>query len=739
VIQQDYTTASTVVVRMIQPARMRVLWQQTVTLCFTVVGLSGYYPSTSALAFGVRRGSRSNMLQHGQRTFTTSDQSRTAANNRYPTQSRLLSATAGTVSSSSSSSTDGHDDDLFDDETWQAYQNVIQKVMQEQRVLKKNTIQDMEPIRDYLLSNRVWLDPPAWLLDNNNNNSARFDLKEQKQRFLNETGLSTPQYDYAMRCLTYTGDVCAKEKLAGPVVVAWHKLKESGMIPRENCVSTFMYILGLDDNVRAQDTCLEVATFHDLLFPPNEKTGSLRIKMLIAKGDAAGAERILSSLPDKGNAAEWKRLRTFLPILTHYCAVGDMSSTLRLFRQMRDSEGAFLDADTYALIIGALARLGYFRQDATHIQGATENGFTVACGPGLLDEIASELADEMLELTESAAKLIFDSFRLGFTNDPDAVTVEVDEGVPQCLELDEGLLLGRVRVNGTTAVCPESGARLRLFTLTNNQRRHVHDTLLDMAASQHEEYGGTLKARGKKTEQDSRNGTFAYDELAKFSKWLGINTEPYTAFVDGPNVGYFGHGDVHYSQVRLVVEQLERMGERPLVIMPQKYTAPKFWLNGLGYSQELTKAEREILLDLLTTGKMYVVPSGCLDDYYWMLASVANQTDSRLHVSTDDAQGRLPGLRPLLISNDLMRDHRLELLEPRLFRRWTSGHIVNYGMKLYSKNEWEERHVKFVPADFFSREIQCNKVEGSGSDCTAWHFPVTGWDEPDRLCVYIRQ
>jgi hypothetical protein len=30
------------------------------------------------------------------------------------------------------------------------------------------------------------------------------------------------------------------------------------------------------------DTCLEVATFHDLLFPP-EKTGYLRVKFLIAK------------------------------------------------------------------------------------------------------------------------------------------------------------------------------------------------------------------------------------------------------------------------------------------------------------------------------------------------------------------------------------------------------------------------------------------------------------------------
>jgi hypothetical protein len=485
---------------------------------------------------------------------------------------------------------------------------------------------------------------------------------------------------------------------------------------------------------------LEVATFHDLLFPPNEKTGYLRIKSLIAKGDAAGAEKTLSSIPDKGNDAEWKRLRTFLPILSHYCSVGDMPSTLRLFRQMRDSAGTFLDADTYALIIGALARLGCFRKGAKPIEGAMEYGFSVASGPGLLDEIASELAEEMLELTESAAKFMFDSFRLGFADDSDDIVSETDE-VSQCLQLDERLLVGRVRVNDTTAVCPESGAHLRLFTLNDSQRRHVHDTLLEMASSQHEEYGQALKARGKIREQDPRNGTYAIDELSKFSEWLGTrDTEPYTAFVDGPNVGYFGHGDVHYSQIRLVVEQLESMGEKPLVIMPQKYASPSFWLAGLGYNQKLSGDEVGILNNLLTTDKMYVVPSGCLDDYYWMLSSVANQTDSRLqHVSTDDAQGRFPGLRPLLITNDMMRDHRLELLEPRLFRRWANCHIVKYGIKNYEVNEWEERHINLVPADFFSREIQSNKVEEAGSDFTAWHFPVTGWDEPDRLCICIRQ
>jgi nitrate reductase cytochrome c-type subunit len=197
--------------------------------------------------------------------------------------------------------------------------------------------------------------------------------------------------------------------------------------------------------------------------------------------------------------------------------------------------------------------------------------------------------------------------------------------------------------------------------------------------------------------------------------------------------------------------------------------------------QSLTETEEAIMNHLIATKRLYRVPAKCLDDYYWMMASVIDQQtrrtslllgddgqqlqqsqrqeqESRLMqqppVYADNAQGQFPGLRPMLISNDLMRDHWLALLEPRLFRRWRSCHIVNYDIKPYVDNEWEERKVEFVPADFFSREIQGNLMptaidgvaasEDRGNESMSnnqlpwvWHFPVTGWDEPDRLCICI--
>ncbi len=145
---------------------------------------------------------------------------------------------------------------------------------------------------------------------------------------------------------------------------------------------------------------------------------------------------------------------------------------------------------------------------------------------------------------------------------------------------------------------------------------------------------------------------------------------------------------------------------------------------------------------LESEGIMYPVPPRCLDDYFWMLASVSNQTVARkkfdLQVSPEDTNGRLPGLRPMLVTNDQMRDHKLDLLEPREFRRWSSCHIVNYNVTPYVENEWEEhRTVLLTPADFFSREIQGN-LHKNDKDMV-WHFPVVEWAERERFCIWIER
>lgn len=300
-----------------------------------------------------------------------------------------------------------------------------------------------------------------------------------------------------------------------------------------------------------------------------------------------------------------------------------------------------------------------------------------------------------------------------------------------------------------TNVCPRTNAKLRLILLDSGERKHMHDTLLNMADLQYEVYDAKLQAKGQKSSDPSKKNeeNYARNHLDSFATWLDTREgKPFTAIVDGANVAYFGLGSINYHQVKLMVDALEEMGETPLVVIPQKYAQNKFYLRK-GYIQELTPPQLQILDDLNESGKLYQVPQRCLDDYYWMLSSVSNQTTSRassdINVSPSEV-GRWPGTRPILITNDQMRDHKLELLEPRLFRRWFGSHIVNYKLDPFVKGIDEERDITFLKADSFSREIQgnyplssSNEENGEDRNAMSWHFPVKGWDHNDRFCVRI--
>ena len=141
------------------------------------------------------------------------------------------------------------------------------------------------------------------------------------------------------------------------------------------------------------------------------------------------------------------------------------------------------------------------------------------------------------------------------------------------------------------------------------------------------------------------------------------------------------------------------------------------------------------LLSLDKKNQLYVVAPMCHDDMYWMLASVSNQTISTngqsINVPKNNDEGRFPGLRPIVISNDKMRDHKLDLLDERSFRRWCCSHVVNYNFTEFIENQSDEREISFHAADIFSDEIQGN-VGGM-----AWHFPVSEWGVNDRFCLRL--
>lgn len=626
---------------------------------------------------------------------------------------------------------------------WNLYKDTMSKIMTEHRVVKKS--RDIEPVNHFLLhaslperideifdshhyqnsadEGTIELDPKATA-------EFRSHMSIRLGSFLNEWNFTKDQKAYMDRCFTYLGDRCAAMQIGEPLVIAWLKWRQSGSMPRENSISTYMYALGLkmnqmdDDPIRTK--CLwDVVSMHGLLFPLNEKTITLRIQSLIAQQRHASAEKLVFSLSQSSNDASdtWK-LRTFAPILSYYCNEGDdLVAALQLFRKMRSSKSVHLDAATYAMLLGAIASRGYFNPGSDM---QTDMGFI--SGPKLFDDLVTHMAYDLLELTEDAVNALYKGFLVAAHDDANNLSsmgpIVVNETIPEYSRVGN-INFGRVTINASTGICEATGVKLRMLTLDEQQREHVRQTLLDMAYSLQEEYRATAKV--KSNLEKVPTGDYCRDQLLNFSNWLAGTDEPFTAFVDGANVAHFGSGVVQYSQVKLMVDELLRLGENPVVIMPEKYATRKFYLRHLDTVQELKDKDMEIIDELTEKGLMFVVPRCCFDDYYWMIASVSVQNQSNT----------IPGHRPILITNDQMRDHRLSLLEPRPFRRWTSCQVVNFSIDGYVNDEWETgRIIALFPPRVFSREMQSNELYDKPGQMI-WHFPVTGWDELHRLCICV--
>jgi len=640
--------------------------------------------------------------------------------------------------------------------------------------------------------------------DNKIKSALRSSIKNQADFFRQHCNFTSDEFEFVTRTLVKLGDMCAKNQSKNinnkndnkidhrlPVTVAWYKLKEMGSIPHENSMSTYMYILSCshgnignnndesDDDQLAtivDDALLEVVTHHDILYQKNEKTLTIRMKSLLDRGRIDEAEEIVAASFDNSSSSSSStskeleeekiaecynsnnqigRLRTYMPLMEYYCKLGDLNSIIRLYRNMQDSAGVHWDVKSYTVLLSSLARFGYFFADNDHQKSDDEE-----YGPNLFDTLVSDMANNILELTEATFLDLTEAFRIGHRDHLNLMFIKSNDNSNKNNSFDTDVVMDRVEIPAENGTCPITGVKLRLLSIDDTQRQHVHDTLLEMARTSTEVFidinterqrnriEKNAKCNINKEEaatgivsesKEIKKESYGYQELLKFSKWLDDwQGDVFTTIIDGANVGYYGHNRIHYSSIRKVVEKLESKGERPLVVMPEKYTQSSFQASK--FYQKLSEKDLEVIEWLREKKIMYTVPRLVLDDYFWMLASVSNQTNASqrgdLNIPTGDDQGRFPGMRPMLVTNDKMRDHKLDLLEPRGFRRWCSCHIVNYDIASFKNDEWEEdRKISFVPADSFSCEIQVNAdKKGKGN---VWHFPIEG--SSDWLCIWIKR
>lgn len=242
----------------------------------------------------------------------------------------------------------------YDDDAYRQYRDMIDDVLNQERFWRRHTRKPlteefMGPIRSWLQADETKVEYNLPLLQSSVKEgvsskltddesqalaaSFRMELEDQREAFLNNNPWSEKQYEHAKLALIQLGSLCAKRARSLPLDVAWEKIKEAGMVIDKSALNNYLYsctvysgrqtpnllapssgdsILDMlsatlrttklksteeKQNDKNEEYVVnvpeEVATFHDLIYEPTEQSVTIRVKALVAKGDAHGAEYLL--------------------------------------------------------------------------------------------------------------------------------------------------------------------------------------------------------------------------------------------------------------------------------------------------------------------------------------------------------------------------------------------------------------------------------------------------------------
>jgi hypothetical protein len=235
----------------------------------------------------------------------------------------------------------------YEEEAFDQYCEVLKQTMDNKKFLRGHTSKPLagekaQAVIDWLMSAEPTLECNLPLLDkaikeglsdeelSEATDVLRRELKSQQDTFKDHHGWDTEQYRIAVGALRNMGGICARNASAPPLDVAWQKLKEVGYKMDKESLNNFLYVsstfsirsapsygskrgsvldfLGggggydLQDETEDEteespketaDVAAEVALCHDFLFEPSEQSVSIRVRMLVAQGNARAAETLL--------------------------------------------------------------------------------------------------------------------------------------------------------------------------------------------------------------------------------------------------------------------------------------------------------------------------------------------------------------------------------------------------------------------------------------------------------------
>eukprot|EP00916_Digyalum_oweni_P026814 GHVL01044021.1.p1 GENE.GHVL01044021.1~~GHVL01044021.1.p1 ORF type:complete len:498 (+),score=132.99 GHVL01044021.1:119-1612(+) len=191
----------------------------------------------------------------------------------------------------------------------------------------------------------------------------------------------------------------------------------------------------------------------------------------------------------------------------------------------------------------------------------------------------------------------------------------------------------------------------------------------------------------------------AHTQILKFEDMLNDQIEPYTIFIDGPNIAYHNSkGILKLEQIELIRKKLIKMGYKSIILLtPKIYSLMYDNYNNIHCINNKSNIDIYKLIKYWESlNCIYITPHSIDDDIFLLFGSIC-----RKNIICD------------IITNDTMKNH---ILYNKYYNIWIDTCIIKYNI---------EKDVKLIPKPIYSLFYQRSEVTSSMGCGPVWHFPIS--------------
>ena len=409
--------------------------------------------------------------------------------------------------------------------------------------------------------------------------------------------------------------------------------------------------------------CLELRnTYSDKL---SDASFALIIRLYSISGQTDVAKEFLSTAQSAKSKTK-NKTRLYGPIFKHHpCeTLEHLAEIMKLF-----SEGVSLGLDfEESQFVDVLMACKSIRTQLVGGNGAEEDRKigvkkVVECA----QQVLHEMRNVIFTITSGSASALVSWYNGGGTT---AVT-------PELISIDDS---GR---------CPACQCLLKSIELTTEQRATILRQVDEVLAS------------GKGEKGNSKvDGAAKFEE---FKQYLQHEAGAADVIIDGANVGFYMQRpdrnpstSLNFSQIDRVVRHFKEQNKRILLVLHERHFHWKRLKDRPKWTRYIKRWDDAKIL--------YRTPTHMNDDWFWLYACLYSSSN---------------GKRPIVVTNDLMRDHHFKMLSRRYFLQWRERHVVNF---VFPSRADTAAPIFIFPQSYSSR-IQSHDATEEGAPIR-WHFPV---------------